>query len=394
MSQEVGEVLGYLSSNKGSALLNGWIEKQPIDNRTLSWIDNRRWRRKWMELYPQMVVWYQDAGMVPRGYIMLTPATLVRESAGKGSSIEVVCSSGRTLRFRTRDAQSHHAWLAGVKRAIASQQQQQQPSPQNRTAVLAGSGGRTPHSAASRAHQARELPSKPAVSAAAGSADDIGRNHISSDEDDGGDGGERLAAGSRYRLRSLTHGASPSSTVGNTSRAPRTRGQTTAVASASASSLAGRSAAAAAAAAADPDSERRSGEEDDSSSEDEAIGNWVAAQRARNPQPARGFPPARHAHSSRHPQLATGKKPIGNLAALPTSTATSIASASVTVGVTDDAGGDTAALAEQVPTHPKASGGTKSVPPGPFRSHLETAATGVASSGDTGSMGQAHAEGQ
>ena len=119
MSQEVNEVLSYLTAHKGTSILNGWVEKQPIDNRTIAWIDNRRWRRKWMALHPHMIVWYQDdQAMVPRGYMMLD-TVIVRESAGKGSSIEVISSSGRTLRFRVKDAQSHHAWLEHLNRALA-----------------------------------------------------------------------------------------------------------------------------------------------------------------------------------------------------------------------------------------------------------------------------------
>ena len=39
---EVDEVLAYLSSNRKCALLTGWLEKQPIDKRS---IFNRKWRR-------------------------------------------------------------------------------------------------------------------------------------------------------------------------------------------------------------------------------------------------------------------------------------------------------------------------------------------------------------
>ena len=112
MSQETLEVMAYLYANQGNCLLGGWIEKQPVDHRT---VFNRFWRRKWMELHPQVVVWYNEPNGTPRAYMMLAPTTAVRESSGKGSSIELCSASGRTLRFRAPDAQQHHTWLKGLE---------------------------------------------------------------------------------------------------------------------------------------------------------------------------------------------------------------------------------------------------------------------------------------
>ena len=117
---ELEQVLAYLGANEGLALVSGWVEKQPVDHRTLF---NRFWRRKWMELFPQLIVWYNDGCAVPRAYMMLSPTTLVRESSGKGSAIEVGSASGRTLRFRASDAQQHHRWFAGITQVLTEGQQ-------------------------------------------------------------------------------------------------------------------------------------------------------------------------------------------------------------------------------------------------------------------------------
>ena len=115
---EVNEVLSYLSANEGRHYVSGWMEKQPIDHRN---IFNRKWRRKWMELFPQLIAWYNEGSAVPRGYMLLPPTTIVRESAGKGSAIEVASTSGRTLRIRAADAQQHHVWLTALARAVSEE---------------------------------------------------------------------------------------------------------------------------------------------------------------------------------------------------------------------------------------------------------------------------------
>ena len=120
MASETEEVLLYLQSNAGRAVKAGWIEKQPVDHRYFY----SRWRRKWMELHPHLIVWFNDIGTVPRGYIMLAPTTIVQESPGKGSSIEIVSASGRKLIFRVPDAQEHHRWLSAVSRTLSDRRRE------------------------------------------------------------------------------------------------------------------------------------------------------------------------------------------------------------------------------------------------------------------------------
>ena len=370
MSQEVSEVLGYLSTHKGSSLLNGWVEKQPIDNRTISWIDNRRWRRKFMELHPHLIVWFQDAeAVVPRGYMMLTPATTVcRESPGKGSSIEVACSSGRTLRFRTRDAQSHHAWLSGVNRALARHEQPQQQPQLHR--VTMGSSGSVHHT------------SSPVPAASPGGLHGPRRDDLLSarrssyganaaDADVG-----RRAAGSRYQLRSLSQAPPP----GEVDRvAARTRGQTAlpypSGGSSSSSSLMAHPAAGPPAGASrrgveseQPwwnvlDSERNSSGDD--SSEDEVIGQWLAKQRAQKPPPSgrRASQPTSHAGVGKAPSARPSARYAGAA----------------------EGGGATTSM--DLPSKRQPRGSAKAVPgPPSTQSHLETAVngTGATASGVTG----------
>ena len=135
--EELTSALAYIHQNR--PLVATWVEKQPIDHRRFNW----RFNRKWMELYPHLVVWYRDQGSVPRGYLMLAATTTVQVAPGKRSAIEVVSASGRTLRFRLPDPQSHHAWLSAIQGVLFERRNEltQQMRPPPLTPSLASHGG-------------------------------------------------------------------------------------------------------------------------------------------------------------------------------------------------------------------------------------------------------------
>ena len=53
MDDEVSSVLVYVANNP--SVFSGWVEKRPIDNK---W--NLRWNRKYLVLYPHLIVWYRE----------------------------------------------------------------------------------------------------------------------------------------------------------------------------------------------------------------------------------------------------------------------------------------------------------------------------------------------
>jgi hypothetical protein len=110
--EEVGAALAYIAMSR--PLAASWCEKQPIDHRRFNW----RWNKKYMVLFDNLIVWYRTPGSVPRGYLQLAPSTTVQESSGKSTALEVVSSSGRTLRFRLPDPRTHHSWLEAIQKVI------------------------------------------------------------------------------------------------------------------------------------------------------------------------------------------------------------------------------------------------------------------------------------
>lgn len=129
MASEADQVLAYLATNAGRAIKAGWIEKQPVDNRHLFW----RWNKKWFELYPHLVVWYNEPNREARGYLMLAPTTTADEVAGKTPAIDILSASGRRLRFRSAggDAGELQRWFAAVSKVLGERRRElaQQPAP-------------------------------------------------------------------------------------------------------------------------------------------------------------------------------------------------------------------------------------------------------------------------
>ena len=110
----VEEVLAYIAQS--TPIRADWVEKQPIDHTYFGL--NRRWNKKWMALFPHLVVWYRHPRAVPRGYMILAANTAAAEDAAKGTSIEVVSPTGRKLRFRSSNAMGNAAWLADLRAVL------------------------------------------------------------------------------------------------------------------------------------------------------------------------------------------------------------------------------------------------------------------------------------
>ena len=108
------EVLAYIAQS--TPIRADWVEKQPIDHTYFGL--NRRWNKKWMALFPHLVVWYRHPRAVPRGYMILAANTAAAEDAAKGTSIEVVSPTGRKLRFRSSNAMGNAAWLADLRAVL------------------------------------------------------------------------------------------------------------------------------------------------------------------------------------------------------------------------------------------------------------------------------------
>ncbi|KAL1521849.1 hypothetical protein AB1Y20_021500 [Prymnesium parvum] len=118
--EEASGILEYLrKEGRDRVLMSGWAEKQPIDHTTF----NKRWRRKWFELHPHAVIWFNEPDAIPRGYLLLSHASTVHEHWGKGAWIELTSSGGRTLRVRLRSAPEHNAWFEAISAALLKQRE-------------------------------------------------------------------------------------------------------------------------------------------------------------------------------------------------------------------------------------------------------------------------------